>query len=67
MKGKVKNLKFYSQYISNCSKIGINTDDKIKESAQKRIIEIDNELKRILSLREERSNLLDVVYLLEKK
>lgn len=65
MKGKKKNHIFVSNYINSCSLSGKQNINEIIEEAKKRIEEIDKTLITINNLKEERSNLLDVIYTLK--
>lgn len=63
MKGKKKNIQFVSDFIN------LNNDKEINEIvslAQTRVNEIDELLKTIINLKEERANLLDVIFTLKK-
>jgi len=66
MQGKTKNYHFVSKYISECSDAGYDSAEDIVQLTSLRISEIDEQLKEIVRLKEERSNLLDVLFVLKK-
>lgn len=62
MKGKKTDTEFISEFISQCVMQGLDTPDSIVAHAQKKIDEIDEEIKLIEKKKVIRSKLLDVVF-----
>lgn len=61
MRGKKKDSEFLSVFIQECVCDGIDTPDKIVDTAKKIISKIDDQIKAVERARVMRSKLLDVV------
>jgi hypothetical protein len=61
MRGKKKDSEFLSIFIQECIVDGIDTPDRIVETAKKLIEKIDDQIKAVEQARVMRSKLLDVV------
>ena len=61
MKGKKKNILYVSSFIQKCIENGVTSSDDILNLAKNKILKIDDKIKKIQSLKNKRSNLLDVV------
>lgn len=65
MRGRKIDNEFVSDFILSCINTGHNSNDKIIELVNRKINAIDDKIKNINSLKEERSKLLDVIIKLD--
>lgn len=66
MRGKKIDQKFVSSFISELSIKGISSSSKIKEAAEKEILDIDQKIEEVFFLKKKRVKLLDVISTLDK-
>lgn len=66
MKGKKFDKEFFSQYISDCISKNITSSDDMIHHAKQRIKNLDEKIKEIEFIKQERSKLLDVIYSFQK-
>ena len=66
MKGKRLNQEFIGRYISNCISNNITLSDDMVSCARQRVDEIDQKIKEVELLKQERGNLLDVIESFQK-
>lgn len=62
-----KNMKSVDEFVDQCIDNGITSGKDISNAAKNKIVEIDNEIARIASLRESRSILQDVIRTFDTK